>query len=153
MHNLPEAATKDWLVGLKFNGPVNTIYVMSSPSVYLTTFFLYRFSPLSGLQVLVHILSPETDNQRKGENNRSPRKNVTGPAGIEHAPSGSPVRRDKRLQTKTAYLQKPIYTNKEELISRKNNNYTYKKMTSWDDYLMILMRYLFSEFLYKSICY
>ena len=35
------------LIGLKFNGPVNTIKIMLSRSVYLTTLFLGRFSPLS----------------------------------------------------------------------------------------------------------
>ena len=34
------------LVSLEFNGPTNTIKVMSSQSVYLTIFFLGRFSPL-----------------------------------------------------------------------------------------------------------
>ena len=46
------------LVGWQFNGPVNTIKVMLSQSVYLTTLFLDRLSPLSGYPVLVHILSP-----------------------------------------------------------------------------------------------
>ena len=47
---------------LEFNGQVNTLMVMSSLSVYLTTLFLGRLSPLSGKPVLVHILSQETDN-------------------------------------------------------------------------------------------
>ena len=34
------------LVGLEFNGPVNTVKVKSSQSVYLTTLFLGRLSPL-----------------------------------------------------------------------------------------------------------
>ena len=50
------------LVGSEFNGPVNTIEVMSSGSVYLTTLFLGRLCPLSDLPVLVHILSPEINN-------------------------------------------------------------------------------------------
>ena len=36
------------LVGFDFNGPVNTIKVMLSQSVYLTTLFLGRLSPLNG---------------------------------------------------------------------------------------------------------
>ena len=45
---------------LKFNSPVYTVKVMSSLSVYLTTLFLHRFSPLCGfIPVLVHISSPE----------------------------------------------------------------------------------------------
>ena len=36
------------LVVLELNGPVNTIKVMSSMSVHLTTLFLGRVSPLSG---------------------------------------------------------------------------------------------------------
>ena len=44
------------LVGLVFNGPVNTVKVMLSMSVYLTTLVLGRFSPLSSQPVLVHIL-------------------------------------------------------------------------------------------------
>ena len=38
----------DWLAGLEFNDPVNTIKVMLSWSVYLSTLFLGRLSPLSG---------------------------------------------------------------------------------------------------------
>ena len=49
------------LVGLEFNNPVNTIKVMSSQSVYLTTLFLGSF-PLNSYPVFVHIFSPETDN-------------------------------------------------------------------------------------------
>ena len=37
----------DWN-GLEFNSPVNTIKDMSRQSVYLTTLFLGRLSPLSG---------------------------------------------------------------------------------------------------------
>ena len=40
------------LLWLEFNDPVNTIKVMSSWSVYLTTLFLGRLSPLSGNQYL-----------------------------------------------------------------------------------------------------
>ena len=54
--------SKEKLVGLEFNGPVKIIRVMLSQSVYLTTLFLGRFSPLSGKSVFVHILQPETDN-------------------------------------------------------------------------------------------
>ena len=36
--------------------------------VYLTTLLTGRLSPLCGYPVFVHILLPETDNQRKGEN-------------------------------------------------------------------------------------
>ena len=50
------------LVGLEFNGPVNTIKVMWSRSVYQTTLFLGRLRPQSGQSVVVHILLPETDN-------------------------------------------------------------------------------------------
>ena len=42
--------------------PSQSIMVMSSRSIYLTTLFLGRLSPLSGQPALVHILSPETDN-------------------------------------------------------------------------------------------
>ena len=35
------------MVGLKFNGPVNTVKVISSMSVYLTTLFLGRLGPLA----------------------------------------------------------------------------------------------------------
>ena len=51
-----------WLVGLEFNAGVNTIKFMSSRSVYLTTHFLDRLSSISSLPILVHFLSPETDN-------------------------------------------------------------------------------------------
>ena len=37
----------NYLVGLKFNGPVNIIKVMSNRSVYITTLILGRLSPLS----------------------------------------------------------------------------------------------------------
>ena len=48
------------LVGLEFNGPVNTIKVMSSRSVYLTTLFLGRFiSKRLTSTGISH--SPETD--------------------------------------------------------------------------------------------
>ena len=49
---------------LEFYGAINTtcIKVISNWQVYLTTYFLGRLSPLSYLPVLVHILSPETDN-------------------------------------------------------------------------------------------
>ena len=47
-----------YLVGLEVSGQVNTIKVMSSQSVNLTTLFLA--SPLKSSTVLVHILSPET---------------------------------------------------------------------------------------------
>ena len=40
--------SKYWLVGLVFSGQVNTILVMSSQSVYLTTLFMSRLSLLSG---------------------------------------------------------------------------------------------------------
>ena len=40
---------------LEFYGQVNM-------SIYLTTLFLGRLSPLSGSPVLVHILPPEIDN-------------------------------------------------------------------------------------------
>ena len=40
----------------------STLKVMSSWSVYLTTLFLGRLGPVSGLPVPVHIPSPETDN-------------------------------------------------------------------------------------------
>ena len=51
-----------WLFGLVFNSPVNTIKDISSGSVYLTTPFLSRLCPLSGLTVLGHVFfSPETD--------------------------------------------------------------------------------------------
>ena len=40
------------LAGLEFNGPVNTIKVMSCQSVYLTTLFLGRLTSLSGWPVL-----------------------------------------------------------------------------------------------------
>ena len=39
----------DWLFGLEFNSPVNTIKVISSQFVYPTTFFLCRVRPLSDL--------------------------------------------------------------------------------------------------------
>ena len=76
------------LVGLEFNGPVNTTKVNSS----LTTLFQARLSPLSGSPVLVHILSPETDNcpfwiwEREGMTVQniswqSSRKNVAVPDG------------------------------------------------------------------------
>ena len=43
-------------------------------TVYLTTFFLDKLSPLSSLQLRVHVSSPETYNSPsgkvKGENNR-----------------------------------------------------------------------------------
>ena len=52
----------DLLVGLEFNGPVNTIKDMMSWSVYLTTLFQGRLSPLNGEPVLVHIPLSETDN-------------------------------------------------------------------------------------------
>ena len=35
-----------WLIGLEFNGPVKTIKVMLSQSVYLTILFLDMLSPL-----------------------------------------------------------------------------------------------------------
>ena len=53
-----------WLVGLEFNAPVNTIKVLLSQSVYLTTLFLGR------KPVLVHILLPETDNCTSWISNR-----------------------------------------------------------------------------------
>ena len=37
-----------WLVGLEFKSPANTIKVMLSWSLYLTTLFLGRLNPLSG---------------------------------------------------------------------------------------------------------
>ena len=37
----------DWLIDLEFNGPDNTVSFMSSRSVYLTSFFLDRLTPLS----------------------------------------------------------------------------------------------------------
>ena len=40
--------SKVWFVELELNGLVNTIKVMSSPSIYLTTLFLGRLSPLRG---------------------------------------------------------------------------------------------------------
>ena len=52
----------NWLVGLEFNGPLNTIRVISSWSVYLTTLFLGRCSPLSSKTVLVHIVLRDTNN-------------------------------------------------------------------------------------------
>ena len=57
-HNQSILSPRHTLVGLEFNGPVNTTKVNSS----LTTLFQARLSPLSGSPVLVHILSPETDN-------------------------------------------------------------------------------------------
>ena len=45
----------------EFNGPVNITKAMSSLSVYLRTLCLDGLSPLSGLSVLVYILSPEFD--------------------------------------------------------------------------------------------
>ena len=50
-----------WLK-LEFYRPVNTVMVMLSWSVNLLKLFLGRLSPLSSLPVLVHILSPVTDN-------------------------------------------------------------------------------------------
>ena len=47
---------------LEFYSPVNTIKVMLSQSVYLTTHFLGRLSPLSSKPVLGHILLPGTNN-------------------------------------------------------------------------------------------
>ena len=47
---------------LRFYGPVNLMGSCRAWSVYQTTLFLGRLSPLSGWPVLVHILSPETDN-------------------------------------------------------------------------------------------
>ena len=49
-------------VCLEFNGSVNTINVMLSRSVYLTTLFQGRLNPQSGSPELVHLLLPETDN-------------------------------------------------------------------------------------------
>ena len=43
----PHCVGTQWLVDLEFNGPVNTIKVMSSRSVNLTTLFLGRLRPLS----------------------------------------------------------------------------------------------------------
>ena len=40
-----------WLAGLEFKGQVDTINVMSRRSVYLTTLFLSRLSPLGGKPV------------------------------------------------------------------------------------------------------
>ena len=38
-----------WLFGwLEFNSPVDTVKVMSSESVYLTTLFMGRLCPLNG---------------------------------------------------------------------------------------------------------
>ena len=48
----PTNATKGWLAGLEFNGPVNTVKVMSSRSVYLTTLFLDWSSKLEVNQYL-----------------------------------------------------------------------------------------------------
>ena len=42
------SAIHNYLVNLEFNGPVYAIKVMSIQSVYLTTLFLCRLSPLSG---------------------------------------------------------------------------------------------------------
>ena len=50
------------LVSLGFNDPFNTIKVMSSRSVHLTSLFLRRLSTPSDIPGLVHIISPETDN-------------------------------------------------------------------------------------------
>ena len=57
---------------LLVNGLINAIKVMSRREIYLNTLFLCSLSPLSGFLVLVHILSPETDNclflnARKGD--------------------------------------------------------------------------------------
>ena len=41
-------STADKLIGLEFNGPVNTIKVMWSQRLYLTTLFLGRLSYQSG---------------------------------------------------------------------------------------------------------
>ena len=51
-HNFCWTYSKENLVGLEFNSPVNTVRVMLSWSVYLTTLFLGRLSPLSGYQYL-----------------------------------------------------------------------------------------------------
>ena len=55
-----------------FNGPVNTIAVMSRWSVYLTTLCLGRLSPPSSQPILEHILHQKLTtaflDQRKGEN-------------------------------------------------------------------------------------
>ena len=48
---------------MRLYGQVNPVGSCRAQSVYLTTLFLDRLSPLRGLQpVLVHIISPETDN-------------------------------------------------------------------------------------------
>ena len=53
--------TDGWSVGLEFNNPVNTITVMTSWPVYLTTLFLGSLILLSDSSALVYILLPETD--------------------------------------------------------------------------------------------
>ena len=52
---------KDLFV-LRFYGQVNPLRSCRAQSVYLITLLLCRFSPLSSLPVLVHILSLKTDN-------------------------------------------------------------------------------------------
>ena len=87
----------DWFIGLEFDGPVYTIdgpvytiKVTSSQSVYLTALLPGRLSFLSSSLVLVHILSPETDNGPKwlsgrkrmsteNSSRKSPWNNVAGP--------------------------------------------------------------------------
>ena len=50
----------DWMNwSLQTSQPIR---VMSSRSVYLTTLFLGRLSPLSSQPVFLHVLSPENDN-------------------------------------------------------------------------------------------
>ena len=58
MSSLPHM---DKLLRMEFNGPVNTIKVMSSQSVYLTSLFQSRLSPIGNQPVLMHILLPETN--------------------------------------------------------------------------------------------
>ena len=50
------------LVGLEFNGPVNTIKVDVELVRLPDHTFLGKLCPQSGQPVHVHILSPETDN-------------------------------------------------------------------------------------------
>ena len=114
--------------GLRFYGPVNPLGSCRARSVYLITFFFFffflvggggagvgggggRLSSLSGLPVLVHILSPDTDNQ---QNDRRKyfvlylnERNLPCPAGIE--PAGSTGGRASNWVTEVEQLPVVLY--------------------------------------------
>ena len=78
-----------FLVGLKFNNPVNTIKVMLSWSVYITTLFLDKLSPLRTLcplfcQKLTNALLDSMEGRelpQKVYQDKFTRKNVAGRGG------------------------------------------------------------------------